>query len=217
MARSMHSAWPPIVIRSPVFRVPSALYTGIGTAVLRILSRCLWTKHLLMALLVHPLSSNPFVVRILVPVTGCSMIVLCACRGPPLHTDFTHRLHLNKSHHRTAMASGRLPFTYSIPIFHFRFILLFHILNLEPKSGSKQTSIGLRLGLPTYIYTVELLIDTQFEYQLGLAKSLSDSKSNPSLSKSAASAPLDHPYSLSKPSLSADSVPQSNLRASAQG
>ncbi len=43
------------------------------------------------------------------------------------------------------------------------------------------------------------------------------SKSNLLLSKSAASAPLDHPYSLSKPSLSADSVLQSNLRALAQG
>ncbi len=53
-------------------------------------------------------------------------------------------------------------------------------------------SIGLRLRLPTYIYTVELLVDTQFEYQLGLAKSLSDSKSNLLLSKSMASAPLDY-------------------------
>ncbi len=78
-------------------------------------------------------------------------------------------------------------------------------------------SIGLRLGLPTHIYTVELLVDTQFEYQLGLAKSLSDSKANLSLSKSVASALLDHPYSLSKPLLSVDSVPQSNLRALAQG
>ncbi len=39
-------------------------------------------------------------------------------------------------------------------------------------------SIGPRLGLPTYIYAVELLVDTQFEYQLGMAKTLSDSKSN---------------------------------------
>ncbi len=67
------------------------------------------------------------------------------------------------------------------------------------------------------MYTLELLVDTQFEYQLGLAKSLSDSKSNLSLSKSAASAPWDHPYSLSKPSLSADAVPHSNRRALAPG
>ncbi len=77
------------------------------------------------------------------PLTAApSLSLLHACRGPPLHTDFTHRLHLNKPHHQTAAASGRLPFTYSISIFHFRFILLFHILNLEPESGSEQTSIG---------------------------------------------------------------------------
>ncbi len=69
-------------------------------------------------------------------------LVLHACHGPPLHTDFTHRLHLSKSHHRTSVASGRLPFTYSILIFHFHFIWLFHILNLEPKSSSEQTSVG---------------------------------------------------------------------------
>ncbi len=63
-------------------------------------------------------------------------------RDPPLHTDFTHRLHLNKSHHQTSAASSHLPFTYSILIFHFCFILLFHILNLEPESSSEQTSVG---------------------------------------------------------------------------
>ncbi len=42
------------------------------------------------------------------------------------------------------------------------------------------------------MYTVELLVDTQFKYQLGLAKSLSDAKSNLSLSKSVASTPLDY-------------------------
>ena len=40
--------------------------------------------------------------------------LLRACHGPPLHTDFKHRIHLNKPHYRTSVASGRLPFTYSI-------------------------------------------------------------------------------------------------------
>ncbi len=110
----------------------------------------------------------------------CSL--LCACHGPPLHSDFKHRIHLNKPHYQTSVVSSCLPFTLLHLTFHFCFILLFHILNLEPKSGSEQTSIGLGLRLLTYIYTVELLVDTQFEYQLGIAKTLSDSKSNLSLS-----------------------------------
>ncbi len=53
-------------------------------------------------------------------------------------------------------------------------------------------TIGFELGFTyLYIYIVELLVVTQFKYQLGLAKSLSDSKSTPSLSKSMASTPLD--------------------------
>ncbi len=97
------------------------------------------------------------------------------------------------------MASGRLLFTYSISIFHFRFILLFHILNLEPESGGEQTSVGFHQTLTqitySYIYC-RITCRYSVEYQLGLAKSLSDSKSNLLLSKSAASAPLDHPYSI---------------------
>ncbi len=76
------------------------------------------------------------------------------------------------------MASGHLPFTLLHLTFHFRFILLFHILNLEPESGSKLDLHRTRTWI-TYIYTVELLVDTQFEYQLGLAKTLPDSKSKP--------------------------------------
>ncbi|PBK75398.1 hypothetical protein ARMSODRAFT_970061 [Armillaria solidipes] len=49
----------------------------------------------------------------------------------------------------------------------------------EPEFGSEQTSSD----LPTHIYTVQLLVDTQFKYQLGLAKSLSDSKSTLLLSR----------------------------------
>ncbi len=123
-------------------------------------------------------------------------LLLYACHGPPLHTDFKHRLHLNRSHYQTSTASSHISFTLLHLIFHFCFILLFHILNLEPESSSKQTSIRLRLRLPTYIYTVELLVDTQFKYQLGLAKSLSNSKSNLSLSKSMASTLLDYLYSI---------------------
>ncbi len=44
-------------------------------------------------------------------------LVLRACHGTPLHTNFTHRLHLNRSHHRSSTASDRIPFTYSI--YHF--------------------------------------------------------------------------------------------------
>ncbi len=127
---------------------------------------------------------------------------------------------LNKPHYRTSAACGCLPFTLLHLTFHFCFILLFHILNLEPESGSEQTSVGFH-RTPTWITYLYMYCRTTCRYSVqistGLAKSLSDSKSNLSLSKSAASALLDHPYSLSKPSLSMDSVPQSNLRASAQG
>ncbi len=133
------------------------------------------------------------------------------------HTDFKHRLHLNKPHHQTSTAFSCLPFILLYLIFHFHFISLSHILNLEPEFGSKQTSIRFHQTLTwitySYIYTVELLIDTQFEYQLGLAKSLSDCKSKLSLSKSMASTPLDYLYSPSKCLLSTDSTLQSNLRA----
>ncbi len=70
------------------------------------------------------------------------------------------------------MASGHLPFTLLHLIFYFHFILLFHILNLEPEFSSEQTSVRIPSNsdsdLTTHIYTVELLVDTQFKYQLGL-------------------------------------------------
>ncbi|PBK59996.1 hypothetical protein ARMSODRAFT_1027004 [Armillaria solidipes] len=107
----------------------------------------------------------------------------------------------NKDSTSTPIASelrGLWPLTITLLhlISHFRFILLFHILILEPESGSEQTSVGFHRTLTritySYIYTVELLVDTQFEYQLGLAKSLSDSKVYSITLKSTASAPLDY-------------------------
>ncbi len=77
--------------------------------------------------------------------------LLHTCHGPPLHTDFKHRLHLHKPHYQISMASGCLPFTLLHLISHFCFILLFHILNLEPKFGSKQTSVRFHWTL-TQIY-----------------------------------------------------------------
>ncbi len=46
--------------------------------------------------------------------------------------------------------------------------------------------------LPIHIYTVELLVDTQFEYQLGIAKTLFDSKFKSIALKSVAYTPLDY-------------------------
>ncbi len=78
----------------------------------------------------------------------CHLVWLChcphllrACRGPPIHSDFKHRIHLNKPHYRTSAASSHLPFTLLHLTFHFHFILLFHILIIEPESGSEQTSV----------------------------------------------------------------------------
>ncbi len=52
-----------------------------------------------------------------------SWSVLCVCYGPPFHTDFKHRLHINRSHYWTSTASSRLLFTSLYLIFYFCFIL----------------------------------------------------------------------------------------------
>ncbi len=93
-------------------------------------------------------------------------------------------------------------------IFHFCFILLFHILNLDPNfvvNRPPSDSIRLGLGLPTHIYNCRTTCRYSVRISTWFSQSLSDSKSNLSLSKSAASAPLDY-LPLSKPSLSTDSV-----------
>ena len=105
-------------------------------------------------------------------------------------------------------------------IFHFRFILLFHILILEPEFGSEQTCQSPSdsdSDLSTYIYTLQLLVDTQFEYQLGLAKSLSNSKSTLLLSSLQPPLHWTISYSLLHSTFSADSTLLINLRALAQG
>ncbi len=142
-------------------------------------------------------------------------MVLRACRQTPLHS----KLNPNTS---TGLC-GLWPLTITKPhlIFHLHFISLFHILILEPESGSEQTSARVH-QTPTWIYLLlyiycrntrrySVRISTWFS-QISLWFQVQSIAL-----KSAASTPLDYLLTLSKPLLSMDSTPQSNLRASAQG
>ncbi len=63
------------------------------------------------------------------------------CRQPPLYTQFNLNPNSNIAHYRTPWPPTAYHY-YSIWYFIYHFILLFHILTLEFKSGSEQTTAG---------------------------------------------------------------------------